>query len=119
MIPIVVRCKHFPLRPFAGITLLCFIVFRQDVPVTAATMRHEMTHVRQQLEWLGVGFFVLYLAEFLFHYLRCRNYMAAYRRISFEREAYAHEHEPDYLKRRKMWANYRGNSPQQTKHLTI
>lgn len=107
MFPLVIRSKHFPPRPFAGITLFCFIVFRRDVRVTPTDMRHEMTHVRQQAEWLVVGFFILYLAEFLFYYVRYRDFMRAYGHISFEREAYAHEHELDYLKRRKLWANYR------------
>lgn len=107
MFPIVIRSKHFPFRPFGGITLFCFIIFRSDMFVRASDMRHEMTHVRQQMEWLVVGFVILYFGEFLFNYLRYRDFMEAYYHISFEREAYAHEHEPDYLKRRKLWANYR------------
>lgn len=107
MFPIVIRSKHFPFRPYAGITLFLFIVFRKDARVTASSMRHEMTHFRQQQEWLIVGFVILYYGEMLFYFLRYRNLHTAYRHISFEREAYAHEHDPGYLKRRKLWANYR------------
>lgn len=107
MFPIVIRSKHFPFRPYAGITLFLFIVFRKDARVTASSMRHEMTHFRQQQEWLIVGFIILYYGEMLFYFLRYRNLHTAYRHISFEREAYAHEHDPGYLKRRKPWANYR------------
>lgn len=112
MFPIVIRSKHFPFRPYAGITLFFFIVFRKDYRVTASSMRHEMTHFRQQLEWLVVGFIILYYGEMLFYYIRYRNLFEAYLHISFEREAYAHEDEVDYLKHRKLWANYRNHQPQ-------
>lgn len=108
--PLLIRTKHFPPRPYAGISLCGLIIFRQDVVVTEADIRHEAIHHRQQREWLFVVFFLLYLAEFMVLLVRYRKWHTAYRHISFEQEAYAHQQEPDYLARRRMWANYRPHS---------
>jgi hypothetical protein len=52
-------------------------------------------------------FGVLYVLEWLWHLIRLRDTRAAYRAISFEREAYAHEGEADYLKIRKKFNQYK------------
>ena len=49
-------------------------------------------------------FFVIYLAEFLFGYIKYKNWNLAYRNISFEREAYANEKDLYYLKQRSFWS---------------
>lgn len=118
--PCVVRSKHIPPKPFFGISLAGFFIFRKDGRLTEVDVRHEHIHFLQQLEWLFVGFFVLYHVEYLWHLVRLllkrpkgqrfgQVSMEAYRRISFEREAYRHEREVDYLKTRRHWANYRKN----------
>ena len=67
-------------------------------------IRHERIHLRQALE-LGILFFyVWYLIEFAVHFIQLRDFDKAYRRISFEREAYDKEGETDYLSKRKIWA---------------
>lgn len=105
--PIIIRTKHFPAKPYYGISLCGFVFFRKDIRVTDADIRHETIHFRQQMEWLFVFFFLMYVLEFLWLLLRYREWHKAYRNISFEREAYTHQHEAEYLKRRKLWANYR------------
>lgn len=70
-------------------------------------IRHERIHLRQALE-LGILFFyVWYLIEFAVHFIQFRDFDKAYRRISFEREAYDREGETDYLSKRKIWAFWR------------
>lgn len=55
-----------------------------------------------------VNFFgVLYVLEWLWHLARLRDMKAAYRAISFEREAYAHQYDADYLKTRKKFNQYK------------
>ena len=70
-------------------------------------INHERIHGRQQLECLILFFYLLYFGEFLFHLVRGLNSRDAYMAISFEKEAYGHEAEPDYLKKRKPYANFR------------
>ncbi len=105
--PCVIRSKHFPPKPFGGISLFGLIIFREDNWVTPREVRHELIHFRQQLEWLFFPFFLLYVLEFLWHYARLRHWGRAYMAISFEREAYLNDHKEDYLRHRPLWANYR------------
>ena len=44
---------------------------------------------------------------FQWHLARLRDMKAAYRAISFEREAYAHQYDADYLKTRKKFNQYK------------
>jgi len=88
----------------SAMALYPFILLKEnackDNPVL---INHEKIHLRQQAE-LGIVFFYLwYSLEFLYGLLRFRNRREAYNRISFEREAYAHEHDLDYLNRRPFW----------------
>lgn len=66
----------------------------------AVFMNHERIHARQQMELLIVPFFIWYGVEFLIRRL-FSNHRTAYRNIVFEREAYALEHDLNYLKTRK------------------
>lgn len=54
-------------------------------------LRHEMTHVRQMRARGVVRFLVRYAAEYLAGRARGLGHDAAYRSISFEREAFAAE----------------------------
>lgn len=105
--PFIIRTKKFPPRPYFGISLCGFMFFRKDGHVSDSDIQHETIHFRQQLEWLFIGFFIIYFLEFLYRLIRYRNWDKAYRTISFEKEAYTHEREEGYLKHRKWWANYR------------
>ena len=60
-------------------------------------MRAERIHTAQQRELLFLPFFLWYVAEWLVLMVRYRNGIEAYYRIRFEREAYRHQAELDYL----------------------
>lgn len=101
---IVLVLKYLTPKGFRGITLFPFIVLvdkkdRKD----AVMMNHEKVHIRQQLEMLIVPFFIWYGLEFLFRWIQCKDKHLAYRKISFEREAYANEENLHYLKARSFW----------------
>jgi hypothetical protein len=67
-------------------------------------IRHEKIHFKQQLEMLFVFFFIWYITEFLILLIKYGNKDVAYKKISFEQEAYACERELDYLKTRKNYS---------------
>ena len=71
---------------------------------TDADLRHERIHTRQMLELLVLPFYLIYLAEWLVRFVRLRHPLRAYLAISFEREAYAHQSDPTYLRRRPRYA---------------
>lgn len=88
-----------------AITLWPLIILQhRESELDEKLVRHERIHLRQQIELLLVGFYLVYIAEFVIHLLRSRDRYLAYRSIGFEQEAYAHEDRSDYLKNRKLWA---------------
>ena len=69
-------------------------------------INHERIHLRQQLELLILPFYLIYLIHFLINLIQLKNAEKAYRAIVFEKEAYACEENPGYLKSRGFW-NFR------------
>lgn len=67
-------------------------------------LNHERIHLRQQLELFILIFYLWYLIEFLIRYLQEKSFRLAYKKISFEQEAFDHQHNQKYLKSRKIWS---------------
>ena len=82
-----------------------FILFRSSTYATdQVMMNHELIHHRQQLELLILPFYILYLLHYLLNRFRYADHQTAYRNIVFEREAYAHDADAGYLKKRPWFA---------------
>lgn len=81
--------RIIPFNGFKAMTIWPFIFSREKM--NERGWRHERIHGRQQLECLLVFFYLIYILEAVFK---------KYENISFEREAYQHEDEVDYLKHR-------------------
>ena len=60
--------------------------------------------LKQQLELGLVIFYVWYFLEYLIRFVQFRNHYLAYIHISFEKEAYAHERDLGYLRKRRFCA---------------
>lgn len=69
-----------------------------------ALLNYENIHTAQMKELFYVGFYILYLLEWVVRLLQYRSFAKSYENISFEREAYAHQHDRLYLKDRKPYA---------------
>ena len=67
-------------------------------------MHHEKIHLKQQIELLVLPFYLFYFLEFLIRFIQYKNWHTAYKRISFEREAYDNESDLDYLNKRSFWS---------------
>ena len=88
-----------------AITLFPFILVKsKKMKKDFELINHEKIHLRQQIEMLVLPFYVWYLTEFLIHFIRLKSKEKAYFNISFEKEAYANQHNLSYLKKRKFWA---------------
>jgi len=103
----VIETKLVPRGNILAITLFGLVFTRDRRQIDRRVLNHELIHCQQQLEWLYIPFFILYAAEWLWHYVRFHNADKAYMAISFEREAYANDHNLGYLKHRRHYANYR------------
>ena len=114
----------------AGMALYPFILLRSR-DASQKLITHERIHIRQQAEvlalfapvilwlalfhsawfWLAMPaqpFYLVYVAEYLFRLAKHRNRNAAYRAISFEKEAYLNEKNAEYPDTRPFmnWINY-------------
>jgi hypothetical protein len=97
---------HVPFLPARGMALFPFILIKYpDDRTDERLLRHERIHLRQQLELLIIPFYLWYLLEYLWHRFRGLGHFSAYMRISFEQEAYQHDWDTQYLRRRK-WGSF-------------
>jgi len=72
-------------------------------PLSGKTINHEKIHAAQAKD---CGFWIFYYAVYLFQWA---SVGFKYKKIPFEIEAYKHESEIDYLKKRKKygWKEYK------------
>lgn len=105
---LIVRNRFIPFGSYAAINLFGVIFVREGVRVTPRLLNHESIHTAQQRELLFLPFYVLYVLEWILRLFASRfNLHKAYRSISFEREAYDHDRDPDYLSRRRFLGQWR------------
>ena len=82
----------------AAITLYPLVLYRDAEP--GLTLRtHEAIHLAQVRSEGWVRFYAGYLWQYARGRLRRLGHAAAYRAISYEAEAYAHQHDPAYPER--------------------
>ena len=87
-------------KNFIAITICPFIFFKYEKYKNDLEIRnHEKIHLRQQLELLLIFFYIIYLLSYIYELYKGNNY----KKIIFEREAFANESNFDYLKKRKFW----------------
>lgn len=98
----IVIFRHFFYSNYVGLSLWPFIILKEDaLKDDKVLINHERIHLRQQRELLIIPFYLWYIAEWLLRTVLYLNSYRAYQNISFEREAYANEKNPDYLSKRK------------------
>lgn len=93
-----------PIKGFSAINLFGVVFARKEFKeLGLRTLNHEAIHTAQMKELLYIGFYIWYLIEWLVKLFRYGR-KGAYRNIRFEREAYMHQYNYDYLSRRKYYA---------------
>lgn len=122
----VIRNKYLPLGDFKVMNILGFLFVREGVEMSPAILRHEAIHTRQQYEiivasailflwivntygWLCYLLIIFALPLVLYALawlvaLVLPPYDSAYKDSPFEREAYANQHNPNYLATRPWFA---------------
>ncbi|MCS6917463.1 MAG: hypothetical protein RMK52_05210 [Chitinophagales bacterium] len=102
MRPFVIIFPHLPVR---GMAFFPFVIYRHSAYARDAEIaNHEHIHLRQQLELLIVPFYFFYVLNYLVNRIRYDTHQQAYEQIVFEREAFANDHDLDYLRRRPMYS---------------
>ena len=97
--------KQLVPKGFRGLTIFPFVFIKwEKYRSDKVLINHEKIHIQQQFEMLFFLFFVWYILEFLIRWSLCRNASEAYRNICFEKEAYSHDEDSDYLSHRQCFA---------------
>jgi hypothetical protein len=98
--------KRLPFKGFVAMAVFPFIFVRKENEYQFSTQvhNHEKTHFEQQKELLFLLFYVWYILEYIIKLFIYQSFNKAYKNISFEREANAHEKDPEYLKNRKLYS---------------
>ena len=107
--------KFIPFKGFKAINIFGVVFVREGQVVFDSTLTHEKIHTYQMKELWYVPFYILYFGEWLFRLVQglfiksdgIQVKKSAYDRISFEIEAYANDHNDQYLKTRKRFAQWR------------
>jgi hypothetical protein len=97
--------KWLPFKGFRAINLfgVCFV--REGNTMPPHSINHEKIHTAQMRELWYIGFYALYFMEWLYRLVFHTS--TAYRGISFEREAFEHQYDYDYLEHRERFAQWR------------
>ena len=100
----IIRNKYLPFQGFSAINLFGILFVRGKIEMSDEFLNHERIHSRQQHEMLYLPFLLCYFVEWLILLFKFKGSKYAYRNISFEKEAYLHEQDLEYLNKRKFWA---------------
>lgn len=97
--------KWIPFKGFRAINLfgVCFV--REGLSMPPHSINHEKIHTAQMRELGYIGFYILYLLEWVYRLVF--HTRTAYRGISFEAEAYCHQFDTEYLDNRKKYAQWK------------
>lgn len=79
------------------------VVFAKE-KLSESFLLHEKIHTAQLRELLFVGFYIIYIMEWLARLIIYRSLHKAYVSVSFEQEAYRNQHVKNYLAKRKHYA---------------
>ena len=100
----IIFTRLIPLRRLAAINLFGILFAPKGASISARTVNHEAIHTAQMKEMLYVFFYLWYLVEWIIRLFGKGN---AYKNISFEKEAYHHDHYKSYLRNRKPYSWFR------------
>lgn len=107
IVQMVLPLRWLVLRSTSAIALWPFILIRPNVERTPELIHHERIHLQQQLELLLIFFYLFYLVEYIFYRSKGFSHNKAYLSLSFEKEAFGHQSDIDYLKKRPLFAMWR------------
>ena len=101
---ILIASKYLVPKGYAAITVFPFVFLRSRAyKSNRKLINHEQIHLQQQAELLVLPFFLWYAIEYLVRRTAYGGHNRSYRNISFEREAYSHDNDFNYLTNRKLW----------------
>lgn len=95
---LIIRNKVIPFKGFKAINLFGILFVRENAKLDAKTINHEEIHTAQMKEMLYIFFYLWYVIGWIIRLFGKGN---AYRKVSFEKEAYNNQDDVTYLTKRK------------------
>jgi hypothetical protein len=89
------------------VNLFGVLFVRNGAELDYGVINHEKIHTAQMKELLYIGFYLLYVLEWVYNLMKYGNGRTAYKMISFELEAYEYENDILYLQNRKRYAQWK------------
>ena len=90
-----------PFKGFKAINICGILFARKGAYMDERTLRHESIHTKQIIETLVIGFYLIYLINWIVNLFIYGFNKKAYYNILFEKEAYMYERCCNYLNERK------------------
>ena len=110
---LIIKNNLIPFGTYKAINVCGVLFVKKGTEVTPRLLQHEKIHTKQMLEMMIVGFYLVYVIEFIYRYIKQKpngrsRWRQACRAISFEREAYFNESRPNYFALREpyQWVIY-------------
>jgi hypothetical protein len=104
MLPVKIYTRKRIFNYYTGLSFFVFIWICKLAKDEVQLVRHEKIHFLQQVEMLFVFHWLFYGLFYLISRAKGHGHYIAYRYNPFEMEAYANEHDTEYLKKRKTFA---------------
>jgi len=101
MLPILLYTTKRIFKHYTGFSFFIFILISKLEKDETRLIRHETIHFWQQAELLFIFHWLLYVIFYLISRLKGHSHYIAYRYNPFELEAYKHDADALYLKKRK------------------
>lgn len=107
--PLFLKILTFNSAKVNAMAIWPIIIFKNiDTKQDSIILNHEKIHHRQQLELVILPFYVLYFSEYFVNLFKYKFvHHQAYMNISFEREAYTNQNNPQYLSNRKFLNHFK------------
>ena len=107
MKPIIIKNSKLPkllswFIDVRAITLFPFIFIKDGGD--DRLINHESIHAAQYRELFVIGFYLVYMWDFIVGFIKFKSGREAYYTIRFEKEAYANDHNLNYLENREKFA---------------
>lgn len=99
----IIKNSIIPFGEYDAINLFGIIFIKGNASQTV--LNHEAIHTAQMKELLYIFFYIIYGIEYLWNLIKYKD--KAYDNISFEKEAYAHQRDFNYLDNRKHFAQWK------------
>ena len=103
----IIRNKIIPFGYAKYINIFGVLFCKPKAKVSEIDINHESIHTAQMKELFYIGFYLIYVFEYIYKFIKYRYSEKAYRNISFEKEAYKFEGCLSYLKERERFAMWK------------